>query len=502
MYLRTKTLQMKKIPKHIITAVLFLCFYAAYRGPLSHIIAYHEQHQLFLFTKAYFEHQVHSEGFFSYLTNFLIQFFYFPLFGSAILAALIASTFLLTHALFRKIIGEEDWLCLSIFPSLALFFHTMEASHTLIPVIVSVTGLIIANIILWFFRRNLPLLSFFRKMSVRNIKLRTALTAAALLLYAGLGFSHFVKKYNRHEGITLKAAMYVQERNWEKVLEYTELYLNNGMTNQLIAYFHNLALFHTNQLFYRLFEHPQQLGAQSLYFPWRGNARDTEYGHIVYECLGHINEAQHWESEAMVVWGETAPHLLNLAQYSIVNHQPEKAQRFINKLKHSLFYRKEALRMETIKNSGEVEGLRNALSGIVETPARFTDFLNIGTELNYLCSQDPMNRMAFEYYMCYLLLNNNLAVFAENLHRMSAFNYPIFPPAFEEALLLYKLDVGEEAFAKAGFAVSQTTETKYKRYTQLLQQKRTKELQREFGKTYWFYLSHIDPFRKGSNFKH
>ena len=92
-----------------------MCFYAAYRGPLSHIIAYHEQHQLFLFTKAYFEHQVHSEGFFSYLTNFLIQFFYFPLFGSAILAALIASTFLLTHALFRKIIGEEDWLCLSIF---------------------------------------------------------------------------------------------------------------------------------------------------------------------------------------------------------------------------------------------------------------------------------------------------------------------------------------------------------------------------------------------------
>lgn len=48
----------------------------------------------------------------------------------------------------------------------------------------------------------------------------------------------------------------------------------------------------------------------------------------------------------MVVWGETAPHLLNLARYNIVNKRPEVAQRFINLLKQSLFYRGDAEELE------------------------------------------------------------------------------------------------------------------------------------------------------------
>lgn len=74
----------------------------------------------------------------------------------------------------------------------------------------------------------------------------------------------------------------------------------------------------------------------------------SEYGHILYEELGYINEAQRWEFESMVVWGETAPHLINLAQYNIVNHRPLVAQRFINKLKQSLFYREKALLLEKL----------------------------------------------------------------------------------------------------------------------------------------------------------
>lgn len=40
----------------------------------------------------------------------------------------------------------------------------------------------------------------------------------------------------------------------------------------------------------------------------------------------------------MVVWGETAPHLLNLARYNLAVQRPQVAQRFINVLKQSLFY--------------------------------------------------------------------------------------------------------------------------------------------------------------------
>ena len=69
-----------------IFVILFLCYWMAYMGNLSHIIAYHEQHHLFLYTQAYFDQQIQSEGFFSYLTAFIIQFFYYPWLGSALLA--------------------------------------------------------------------------------------------------------------------------------------------------------------------------------------------------------------------------------------------------------------------------------------------------------------------------------------------------------------------------------------------------------------------------------
>ena len=88
---------MNKILKYTVWALLVLCYYLVYTHSLSHIIAHHEQHHLFLFTKAYFEQQVHSAGIFSYLTDFIIQFFHYPELGSVLLAVLIASVYLLTH---------------------------------------------------------------------------------------------------------------------------------------------------------------------------------------------------------------------------------------------------------------------------------------------------------------------------------------------------------------------------------------------------------------------
>lgn len=477
-----------------IFVLLFLCYFMAYMGNLSHIIAYHEQHHLFLYTQAYFEQHLQSEGFFSYLTDFIIQFFYYPEVGSALLALLLAAVYGMTHQIIRWVFGKEDWIQLSIIPSLLLFYHTMEASHTLVPVTSTVFSLAVITIILWGFRRYLPLIPVFKNVHIRSKKLRIGMLAVALLTYAGYGYYHFVTSYNRNEGIMLKAEMNVKAKNWDKVLEYTTLYQRSGKTNQLISYFHQLALYHKGLLPHHLFDYPQTLGVKALYFPWNSDSRESEYGHFLYEDLGYINEAHRWEFESMVVWGETAPHLLNLVRYNILNQRPKVAQRFINKLKHSLFYREEALKLEASITSGKIEGMKNTLSGIEDTPARFANVINIGPELEYLCNREPDNRMAFEYLMSHLLLSNNVVRFVENLHRFNRFSYPSMPAIYEEALLIYKLKVGEEAFAKSGFTVSPETEARFGRYYQLMNQNQLQVLQREFGKTYWFYLNYISPY--------
>ena len=266
-----------------IFAILFLCYFMAYMGNLSHIIAYHEQHHLFLYTEAYFEQQLQSEGFFYYLTAFIIQFFYYPWLGCTLLALLLALVYLMTSNIICFSFGKQDLFHLGIIPSLLLFYYTMEASHTLVPVTVTVLSLGLVNLILWIFRRRMPLIPILQNTHIQQKKLRMGLQAVVLFVYAGYGYYHFVTSYNRSEGIMLKAEMNVKARDWDNVLKYTKLYLDSGKTNHLIAYFHQLALYHKGLLPHHLFDYPQYLGVKALYFPWNSDSRESEYGHFFTE---------------------------------------------------------------------------------------------------------------------------------------------------------------------------------------------------------------------------
>lgn len=482
--------------KYGIWVLLTLCYWGAYTHALPYIIPYHEQHHLFLYTEDYFKQVVHSEGIWSYLTYFLIQFFHNPLLGSAILSLMLSSTYMSVRAIIIRLFGKDDLLSLSIIPSMILFFHTMKVSHSLVPITITVLSLTIANLLLWALRCHHPLFPLLKNLHIRSQKLHMTLAIVPLFIYAGYGSYHFIKAYDREEGILQKAYMHIKDKNWDTAEKYTNLYLSGGKPNHIISYFHHLSLFHKGELLYRLFEHPQFLGVNSLYLPWNGTPHETEYGHFLYEGLGHINEALHWESEAIVVWGESAPHLLKLIQYNILIQRPKVAQLFIDKLKQSLFYRKKALQLETILESGKVEGMKNALEGVTEVPARFTNFLNIGTELEYLCQHNPNNPMASEYYMCYLLLSNNLADFVRFLSHSQHYQHDSFPPAFEEALLLYQTEANKEEWAKTQWTISPETNSRFNRYNQLKQNNQFKELQKEFRNTYWFYKDYITPYKK------
>lgn len=168
---------MNKKLTYVIFAILFLCYFMAYMGNLLHIIAYHEQHHLFLYTEAYFEQQLQSEGFFYYLTAFIIQFFYYPWLGCTLLALLLALVYLMTSNIIRLSFGKQDLFHLGIIPSLLLFYYTMEASHTLVPVTVTVLSLGLVNLILWIFRRRMPLIPILQNTHIQQKKLRMGLQA-------------------------------------------------------------------------------------------------------------------------------------------------------------------------------------------------------------------------------------------------------------------------------------------------------------------------------------
>lgn len=508
--------------RYIIGFTLFLCCFLLLEGPMFYIPYYHEQHHLFLFSRAYLESHLASPGqLLDYLTDFCIQFFYLPHIGKFVFASLLSLPYLLNTLICQKLTRKQDIFQLGMVVPLYLLVQHLSIDFPLThvvglnlcllllvpvslirsakwryPLFLFVTGYLCYicgwkyPLIAWIYIFVTAVSALLAGRYITKNKIRTVITVLNLLVYAGVTFYFFVFSYNMRERRIIEAEMYLKAGEWEKVMECCRRYRGN---NQLIQYFYNMALYHTGKMPYDLFEIPQTLGVQSLYLPWKSDSRQSEYGHYLYEQLGYINEAHRWEFEAMVVFGETAPHLINLIRYNIVNHRPKVAMKFIRILKHSLFYRKQAAELESLVSSGEIAGLK-ALSHDENANVRFANVFNIGPELRFLCDRDSTNRMAFEYLMSDLLLSNHLIRFVENLKRIHAFSYPRFPRIYEEALYIYRLGVDEETFNKFGFTIRPETEERFKLYYSLHQKGNMKELQKQFGNTYWYYLNYVSPY--------
>lgn len=511
---------MKYIQYIIFSLQLFICFLLL-EGPMFHIPYYHEQHHLFLFNQAYLEkHLSHPGQLLDYLTDFCIQFFYLTHIGKLVFALLLSLPFLLNTLTVKNLTQKQDLFFSGLLLPLYLLVRHVSIDFPLTHSVGLVFCLLLfypvslirnrrwrylwvamAVIVLYFIcgwkypvvaLGYLAVSSAFALLTDRYIAkkiMQLSVMTVCLIIYAGTTFYFFVTSYNMRERRIIEAEIYLKAGEWEKVMDCCRRYRGN---NQLVLYFYNMALYHTGRMPYDLFEIQQALGAESLYLPWKSDSRQSEYGHYLYEQLGHINEAHRWEFEAMVVFGETAPHLINLARYNIVNQRPKVAMKFIRQLRQSLFYRKQAEELEQQVSSGKLAGLK-ALPHDTNEPVRFSNVFNILPELYYLSYRDSTNRMAFEYLMSDLLLSNRLIRFVENLDKIHAFNYPDLPRIYEEALYIYRLGTDEETFPKCGFTIRPETEEKFKRYYSLHQRNDLKELKRQFGNTYWYYLHYISP---------
>ena len=481
--------------RSLTTLIVFLATGYAYLVPLANVLRYHEQHHLFRFTADYFRQTLSEEGLLRYATNFVVQFFFHPWLGAMVMATLLTLVFVGVEGMLKRLLfGRALPLCLGLVPVLWLLFYTETTAHDLCWVVLSavlIGGGWLLVALLSRFTSWLPLFRVQKPWSTKAQVISLLLTGMTAL---SVGYVGFVKHYPAKEGILLQTVFHARQGDWPAVLRYTQRYLDAGKTNPLIAYFHTMALYHTGQLPARLFDYPASLGVQTLYFPWRGNASEAEFGGMLFEQLGLLNEALHWETEALVVDGPTAPHLVNLARYNIVLGKPRVAQVFIEQLKHTLFYRGQAKQLEQQLSAGRVPHLRDALRGAEREGVRFTNVQNLGPELQYLLQHDPHNRMAFDYLMAQLLLSNHVSLFAQQLPRIRAFHVAALPSCYEEALLIYQMGVDKATFARCGSTVSPDTRARFARYMQLTEQGNQPLLQQEFGRTYWYYLNYLSPY--------
>lgn len=465
----------------ILTSIaVFTCYLIMLLTLQDHVIFYQEQHHLFLYTQAYYEHTLQSQGPLGYVGNFMTQFYYYPWLGAIIVSLLATCVYYFIESIIYKITGFRDFLQLGVIAAVALYFTLDGLEESPVWILLAAIALFIIWIPCYFFIKP-------RNINRYNSKLSWAQLIIVIVLTAGYfigGFYIEIGQYNKLERYMIKAEKAVKTKNWDEAIDITSKYLASGRQNKLMFYLRSYALAHKGELIDHLFDYPQTVGQESLAFPWSSNSRETEYGHLVHEATGDINAAHEWAFEAMTVWGETGPHLVDLARYNVALGRPEVAEKFARKLDKTLFYRKDAKKIRKALNGEEPLDIYYAQPDSLSV--KWINILDFRPNLMQNFKADPNNKITRQYLIASMLLSNSLKNLIPLLNEEDLKHENI-----KEAVLIYSLYPNFEPLRNFGFKVNEKTGEQFADFYRLLRRGSPKELEKKYGKTYWYYKHKI-----------
>lgn len=468
--------------KTLTAIAIFVCYLIALLTLQEHVIFYQEQHNLFLFTQSYFEQTLHSKGPLGYVGAFMTQFYYYPWLGAIIVSLLAVCVYLLIESIIYRIFGCRDFLQLGVASAVALYFTLDNLEE-------SPAWILLAVLVLWFCWMILLIALKPRNQKEYNSRLSLIQIVLPLVLAAGYivgGFYIEINHYDKAERYMIMAEKAVKNKNWDKAIDITSKYLATGRMNKLMLYLRSYALAQKDELIDHLFDYPQKVGQQALAFPWSSNTRETEYGHLVHEATGDINAAHQWAFEAMTAWGETGPHLVDLAKYNVALGRPKVAEKFARKLDKSLFYRHEARKIRDAISGRDTLELYNSVPDSLSVKWINVKDFRPNLMQNYLA--DPDNKIVRQYLFASMLLSNSLQNLIPLLKEEDLKHENI-----REAILIYNLYPNYEPLKKFGLAVDDQTGRKFSEFYRMMKKATPQELEKKFGNTYWYYKHLVNP---------
>lgn len=465
-------------------------YFFASRSWLAHIVYYNGEHSTFLYGDAFRDSFIAREGVIAYINSWLGAMMTSDVVGPLLLALLCGSVYYLADALIRSITRRPDLLALSVGASILTFGSAAGIDKPLtwiwavplcLTILLGVAG--VAGRLL----HRTPVKPFnFLKGKADWIWI------AAVTAWGAWGYIHTLNGINLSERAMVLTDKAVRAKRYDEVIARADNYLGQGKNNVLISMFRNLALAENGVLPDHLLDYPMPYGAEGLSFAWRSDSRQSEYGAIPYEAVGHINEAHRWESEALVVWGATPRRLAALARYNIEMGRTGAALKFIRLLERAPFRSEEAAALRRAAAGEQSTGLRNSLGCATPTPGIWANVSDLTPELEAICAAAPGNKVALQYLLCELLLRNNVSRFTEILESINPQGE--LPRLYQEALILASLKPGVEPPMIE--RVSDRVKADFNRYLSLSSKGNATALQAEFGHSYWFYLNHVSPYGK------
>jgi hypothetical protein len=334
-----------------------------------------------------------------------------------------------------------------------------------------------------------PLITKFSVFS-RIERYKEWITAATIILLFPLLVFLLAKHHDPVITNVLKIEKYFYDRDWDSVISQYE---KKPAENVVGQYYYNLALSEKGELCNRMFSGLQSSGPLSLSL--EGSREQTFRTIYFYYTIGLINQAHHLAYELMVQHGYTPENIKMLIKTELINGNYRIAERYINILKKTLYYRKDAGKYEKMLNNPQLVNTDPELGNKIRLIPREDFFIttNDSRNIDLLLKANPGNKKAFEYKIARFLLEKDIIAVVNEVSKMKDFGYTTIPKHIEEAVVAY-INFSKESPDLGGLRINQETERRFIGYGSILNTYRGdksqigKAMKKSEKNTFWYYL--------------
>ena len=506
-------------------------------------LCFQEQYQMFLFDTSYFlERIVLPGGLADYISEFLIQFYYMPVLGGAIIALLLMGIQAAVWGLMKQYGARHDFpgYLLSFLPSIALWC-AMGDQNVLLSFVVALFGALVIGwihnrfhnrlvkvvfelvstaLVYWFLG---PVVFLYAALMIgdtlKNAQQKDSilsgigysacilvLTIAWILLstqslqypmyriFAGLNYYRYpgavsplpfvvmvwavvipflgmipchrksLQKLQQSKVVIvlsyvlvivaswfgIKASFdemtydlidydfLVRTEQWDKIIEKAE---KKPATTPLSVSCVNLALSQKGMLADRLFEFYQN-GGEGLFPTFTRDMISPVSTAEIFFRLGMVNDAERYmfeAQEAIPNYRKSARLTRRIIECEIINGNYQVAAKLLRRLQKTLFYSNWANQMMALLGNEKAINRHPIYGKLRKYREKKQDFLFSDREMDQMLGllflNDNHNKMAYEYLMCYELLQRDLEKFVQYYPLGRFVGYDHIPRSFQEILI-------------------------------------------------------------------
>ena len=506
-------------------------------------LCFQEQYQMFLFDTGYFlERIVLPGGLADYISEFLVQFYYMPVLGGAIIALLLMGIQAAVWGLMKQYGARHDFpgYLLSFLPSIALWC-AMGDQNVLLSFVVALFGALVIGwihnrfhnrlvkvvfelvstaLVYWFLG---PVVFLYAALMIgdtlKNAQQKDSilsgigysvcilvLTVAWILLstqtlqypmyriFSGLNYYRYpgavsplpfvvmvwavvipflgmipchrksLQKLQQSKVVIvlsyvlvivaswfgIKASFdemtydlidydfLVRTEQWDKIIEKAE---KKPATTPLSVSCVNLALSQKGMLADRLFEFYQN-GGEGLFPTFTRDMISPVSTAEIFFRLGMVNDAERYmfeAQEAIPNYRKSARLTRRIIECEIINGNYKVAAKLLRRLQKTLFYRNWANQMMALLGNEKAINRHPIYGKLRKYREKKQDFLFSDREMDQMLGllflNDNHNKMAYEYLMCYELLQRDMEKFMQYYPLGRFVGYDHIPRSFQEILI-------------------------------------------------------------------